>query len=197
MKELDDVLGYTSPEYSDISIKIQNIDDADRFKAFFHNAGYDQVNRVETWVDAEGSSVADINNAMGFIGNIVGAIGLLVGSITIFILIFVNAVSRRKYIGILKAIGIRSNAIIISYVFQGMFYTLIGVTIGLLVLYLGLIPYFNAHPIDFTFSDATLYVTADYAAARVALLFVVAFFSGLIPAYLITRENTLDAILGR
>jgi len=25
----------------------------------------------------------------------------------------------------------------------------------------------------------------------------VAFFSGLLPAYLITRENTLDAILGR
>lgn len=197
IEELNDVLGNTSHQYSDISIKIEKPDEADRFKSFFHNAGYDRQNRIETWVEAMGSAINDVNNAMTFIGDIVGAIGLMVGSITIFILIFVNAVSRRKYIGILKAIGIRSGAIIVSYVFQGLFYTLIGVTIGLLVLYFGLIPYFDAHPIDFPFSDATLYVSGDYAAARIILLFFVAFFSGLLPAYLIAHENTLDAILGR
>lgn len=197
IKELDDVLGLDSPQYSDVSIKIKNPDEADRFKAFFVNAGYDSHNRIETWVEAEGSAVNDVNNAMSFIGDIVGAIGLMVGSITIFILIFVNAVSRRKYIGILKAIGIRSVSIILSYVLQGIFYTCIGVGIGLLVLYLGLIPYFDAHPIDFPFSDASLYVTPWYAGARIILLFVVAFVSGLVPAYLITKENTLDAILGR
>ncbi len=197
LDELNDVLGTTSPQYSDISIKIENPDEADRFKSFFHNAGYDRQNRIETWVEAMGSAINDVNKAMTFIGDIVGAIGLMVGSITIFILIFVNAVSRRKYIGILKAIGIRSGAIIVSYVFQGLFYTLIGVTIGLLVLYFGLIPYFDVHPIDFPFSDATLFVAPEYAAARIVLLFVVAFFSGLLPAYLIAHENTLDAILGR
>jgi len=97
MKELDDVLGITSTQYSNISIKIQDPNSADRFKSFFYNAGYNLQNRIETWVDAEGSAVNDINTAMGFIGNIVGAIGLMVGSITIFILIFVNAGSRRKY----------------------------------------------------------------------------------------------------
>jgi lipoprotein-releasing system permease protein len=197
IKELNDVLGLDSPQYSDVSIKIADPDQADRFKAFFTNAGYDRNNRVETWVEAEGSAVNDVNDAMSFIGDIVGAIGLMVGSITIFILIFVNAVSRRKYIGILKAIGIRSGSIIISYVLQGIFYTFIGVGIGILILYIGLIPYFDAHPIDFPFSDASLYVTPDYAAARIGLLFVVAFVSGLVPAYLITKENTLDAILGR
>ncbi len=167
------------------------------FKQFFYNAGYQLENRVETWVDAEGSAINDINDAMTFIGNIIGAIGLMVGSITIFILIFVNAVSRRKYIGILKAIGIRSGSIIIAYVLQGLFYTVIGVGIGMAILYFGLIPYFNVHPIDFPFSDASLYVTPDYAAVRIIILFVIAFFSGLLPAYLITKENTLDAILGR
>lgn len=197
MRELNEVLGITSPHYSDISIKIQDPDKVDEFKSYFRNAGYDRDNRVETWVEAEGSAVGDVNKAMTFIGDIVGAIGLMVGSITIFILIFVNAVSRRKYIGILKAIGIRSDSIIISYVIQGLFYTFIGVTLGLIVLYGGLIHYFDIHPIDFTFSDASLYVTADYAIARIILLFIIAFLSGLLPAYLITRENTLDAILGR
>lgn len=195
--ELNDVLGNNTHQYSDISIKIQNPDNAEQFKSFFRNAGYDRDNRIETWIEAEGTVINDVNNAMIFIGDVVGAIGLMVGSITIFILIFVNAVSRRKYIGILKAIGIRSGAIIVAYVFQGLFYTFIGVTIGVLVLYLGLVPYFNAYPIDFVFSDASLYITGDYAGARILLLFAVSLLSGFVPAYLITRENTLDAILGR
>lgn len=196
-QELNDVLGYTSPQYSDISIKISDPKKAESFHQYFHNAGYDKDNRIETWEEAQGSAVNDVNKAMTFIGDIVGAIGLMVGSITIFILIFVNAVSRRKYIGILKAIGIRSNSIILAYVFQGLFYTFIGVSLGILLLYFGLIPYFDAHPIDFPFSDATLYVTPEYARDRIIVLLIVAFFSGLLPAYLITRENTLDAILGR
>jgi ABC-type lipoprotein release transport system permease subunit len=54
--------------------------------------------------------------------NMIGLIGIIVASITIFIVIFINAVTRRKYIGILKGIGVTSGAIEFSYILQSFFY---------------------------------------------------------------------------
>jgi ABC-type lipoprotein release transport system permease subunit len=47
-----------------------------------------------------------------------GSIGIVVSAITLFIVIFINAITRRKQIGILKGIGINSFAIEFSYLFQ-------------------------------------------------------------------------------
>ena len=55
---------------------------------------------------------------------------------TIFIVIFINALTRRKFIGILKGVGINGKAIEMSYMFQSIFYALFGSCIGLLPLQL-------------------------------------------------------------
>ena len=76
------------------------------------------------------------------LGNGVSAIGLVVASITIFIVIFINAITRRRYIGILKGIGIDGLAIEIAYVVQSLVYVLVGAGIGLFVTYRLLVPFF-------------------------------------------------------
>ncbi len=197
IKELDDVMDITSPQYTDIAIKTVNPLDADHFRSYFVNAGYTQYNLIQTWEESLGSAINDINTVLTALGDIIGAIGVVVGSITIFILIFVNAISHRKYIGILKAIGIKSESIILSYVLQGFFYTVLGIIFGSIILFGFLIPYFNAHPIDLPFADTSIYVSQPYATDRIIILLIVSIVSGLIPARLITNENTLDAILGR
>jgi ABC-type lipoprotein release transport system permease subunit len=127
----------------------------------------------------------------------IGLIGIAVASITIFIVIFVNAITRRKFIGILKGIGIHSQAIEFSYVMQSIFYAVIGSLIGLAILYGIFVPYIDANPINFPFSNGIIYAPLGGSIFRAFVLFVFSVVAGYIPARMIVKRNTLDAILGR
>lgn len=134
---------------------------------------------------------------MNLLGTFIGSIGIVVASITIFIIIFINALSRRQQIGILKGIGIERRAIEIAYVFQAAIYALIGAGLGALLTYGFLIGYFERNPIHFPFSDGILVAPPDETFLRFLTLFIVTLFAGFLPAWLIVRQNTLNSILGR
>ena len=121
----------------------------------------------------------------------------MVAAITVFIVIFINAVARRRFIGILKGIGIKRASIEIAYIIQAMFYAGIGIVIGLSVLLYFIVPFIDANPIDFPFSDGIVYVTASGLISKTLILFGATLIAGYLPAKLITRQNTLDAILNR
>ncbi|MBX4200926.1 hypothetical protein KW786_02235 [Candidatus Parcubacteria bacterium] len=160
-------------------------------------AGVDKSAKVQTYVDAQPKFLKDIIATFAMLGNALSSIGLVVASITIFIVIFINALTRRKFIGILKGIGINGQAIEISYIFQSMFYAFLGAAIGLIIIYFALVPLFLAHPIDFPFSDGILVAPFGETLIRVALLVGSTIIAGYIPARMIIRKNTLDSILGR
>ncbi len=160
-------------------------------------AGVDKVAKVQTYVDAQPKFLKDIIATFAMLGNALSSIGLVVASITIFIVIFINAITRRKFIGILKGIGINGQAIEIAYIFQSIFYALLGSIIGLAIIYALLVPLFISHPIDFPFSDGILVAPLGETLIRVALLIFATLVAGYIPARMIVRKNTLDSILGR
>ncbi|MEK7187502.1 MAG: FtsX-like permease family protein [Patescibacteria group bacterium] len=153
--------------------------------------------RIQTSDEAIPSFLRDIETTMGVLGNALSSIALVVASITIFIVIFINAVTKRKFIGIMKGIGISPMAIQLSYVFQAFFYGVTGSIVGLLLTFGFLRPYFMANPIDFPFSDGILVATPHGAAIRVGILLAITLLAGYVPAKLIVRKNTLDSILGR
>jgi len=103
----------------------------------------------------------------------------------------------RKFIGILKGIGITGHAIEISYIFQSIFYALVGSGLGLALVYGFLVPFVAAHPVDFPFSDGILVAPVDSTFFRMGLLVFSTLIAGYIPARMIIRKNTLDSILGR
>jgi putative ABC transport system permease protein len=158
---------------------------------------FSDVARVRTTAEAIPQFLNDIQIAFNILGNVIGAIGIVVASITIFIVIFINAVTRRKFIGILKGIGVSPRAIQISYVFQSLVYAIIGVILGLIIIYGLLVPYFDANPLDFPFSDGILVAPFGQTMVRTGLLLFVTLIAGFVPAWLIVRKNTLDSILGR
>jgi putative ABC transport system permease protein len=160
-------------------------------------AGMGEYARIQTWEESLPKFLLDIKNTFGLLGNVVGSIGLVAASITIFIVIFVNAITRRKFIGILKGIGIDSIAVEFSYVLQSFFYALVGIGIGLLILYGFLVPFIVAHPIKFPFSDGILVAEVSNTAVRAMILMVATLIAGYIPARIVVKQNTLDAILGR
>ena len=115
----------------------------------------------------------------------------------IFIIIFINALSRRRQIGILKGIGIDRRVIEIAYVLQAAFYALLGAGLGVLVTYGFLLGYFERNPINFPFSDGILVAEPLGTFYRFVILFIITLFAGFIPAWLIVKQNTLNSILGR
>lgn len=153
--------------------------------------------KIETFEEAQPKFITDIKKTFDTLGTFIGSIGIVVASITIFIIIFINALARRRQIGILKAVGIDRHVIEIAYVSQAAFYAFTGSLLGMLITFLILVPYFDANPIRFPFSDGVLAIEFGGAVIRFVVLFVITLAAGLLPAWLIARQNTLNAILGR
>lgn len=160
-------------------------------------AGFGNDGKIQTSTEAIPDFLNQIKIAFGLLGNVIGLIGIAVASITIFIVIFINAVTRRKYIGIMKGIGISERAIEVSYIFQSIFYATLGGLLGLFVVYILLVPFFNAHPLNFPFSDGILVAPVNETTFKFFLLLFVTIIAGYIPARRIVKQNTLDSILGR
>lgn len=195
--QLRGLIGRTDGNVDEISIKVEKGVDPARVRDALKLRGVGEVARVQTFEDAQPQAFKDIINTFNMLGAMFSSIGLVVASVTIFIVIFVNALTRRKFIGILKGIGISGRAIEMSYVFQSIFYASVGSAIGLALVYWILVPYFLAHPIDFPFSDGILVAPIGQTFFRVGLLIVSTVVAGYIPAWMIIRKNTLDSILGR
>ena len=195
--ELRKILNRNDYGANEIAVRLQNNVDPVSIENILKNSDFEKYANIDTWEEAQGQFYKDLSSTFSILANVIGSIGLTVASITVFIVIFINAITRRKFIGILKGIGISSQTIEISYVIQSLFYAFFGSAIGLALLFGFLKPYIEANPIDFPFSDGILVATFSGTFIRVGLLFVITMIAGYIPARIVTKQNTLDSILGR
>ena len=198
--EVRKLIGRSDTNVSEIAVKLtpgSSELDAVRVKNILIANGYDFDAKIQTATEAQPKFLKDMKDLFGLLGTLMGSIGLVVASITVFIVIFVNTLTRRKFIGILKGIGITSKSIEYSYIIQSAFYAIVGAILGMLVLYGFLVPFIDKHPINFPFSDGILYAPLGGTMWRVLALFVTTIIAGYIPARMIVSKNTLDSILGR
>ncbi len=191
------LIGRNDYNVDEIAIQIKPDADPVMVKQALLSSGVGSTARVQTFDEALPKFLKDMQATFGMLGDAIGSIGLVVASITIFIVVYINAITRRKFIGIMKGIGIDSVAIEFAYILQSIFYALMGVVIGMALLYGLLVPYFIANPINFPFSDGVLIAELDGTIMRAGLLLIATIFAGYIPARLVVKQNTLDAILGR
>ncbi len=195
--EVRKLLGRDDLNAGTIAIQlIPGIDPA-QAKSFLMASGVGEYARVQTAEEAFPKFLKDIKETFGILGSAISGIGLVVASITIFIVIFVNAITRRRYIGILKGIGINKRAILYSYMYQAFIYASGGIIIGMLLIFFVIKPYFAIHPINFPFSDGILVATLPGTLLRAGILLVATIIAGYIPARIVIKQNTLSAILGR
>lgn len=195
--EVRKMTGRTDLNASTIAIQLLPGTDPASAKQFLLDSGVGEYARVQTSAEAFPKFLQDIKDTFGILGNAISGIGLIVASITIFIVIFVNAITRRRFIGILKGIGINRRAILYSYMFQAFIYALIGVAIGMVLVFALIKPYFAANPINFPFSDGILVATVSGTFIRAGILLITTIIAGYIPARIVIKQNTLSAILGR
>jgi ABC-type lipoprotein release transport system permease subunit len=181
----------------EIAIKLIDPNDANKVRDILKNNGFGDYAKIQTFEEGTPAFVIQMKQLFGLLGTVFGSIGIVVAAITLFIVIFINAITKRKQIGILKGIGISPSTILWSYVFQSMFYAIVGSFIGLALTFYVIKPFFVSHPIDFPFSDGILVAEVSTTLMRVGILVLVALFAGLIPSWMVVRKNTLNAILGR
>ncbi len=196
-REFRRVFGRLDKNADQIVMKLHTPSENAQIKDSLLASGFGTYAKIQTFEESVPKFLADIKNTFNLLGTFIGSIGIIVASITIFIIIFINALSRRRHIGILKGIGIDPNVIEVAYVLQAAFYALCGSLIGAVLTYGVLIPYFDANPIQFPFSDGILVADPLTTFYKFIVLFVITLIAGYLPAKLITRENTLNAILGR
>lgn len=150
---------------------------------------------IKSWTDYMGP-LGGVSESFDIITLMISVIGLAVAAITIFILIYVNTIYKRRQIGILKAIGIKQNVIIYSYIFQALFYAITGVIIGTLLVFYALAPYFSSHPLQLPVGEASLGLDSLKIVYSIISLLIAALIAGFIPAWQVARENILKAIWG-
>jgi ABC-type lipoprotein release transport system permease subunit len=196
-QSLRPLIGRGDYNVDEIAIRLKPGSDLKLVKDALIKMGAGKTARVQTWQESLPKFLKDIQDTFGILGNVMGSISLVVASITIFIVIFINAITRRKFIGILKGIGVDPLAIEISYIFQSIFYALLGIFFGMIVLYGFLVPFIAAHPINFPFSDGILVAEVPGTLLRAFFLVLFTIIAGFIPARLVVKKNTLDSILGR
>lgn len=180
-----------------INVRMKKEGDEELLKNILVNNGFDENQKIQTYADAEPSFVKDLKNVFSILGTAIGSIGLVVASITIFIIIYINALTRRKYIGIMKGIGISPASIEISYIMQSVFYGVLGSLVGAIIVYIILIPLFTAYPINFPFSDGIMVAPPASTLNKFLVLMFFTILAGYLPARSIVKQNTLNAILGR
>lgn len=190
---------YERVDHNANQIVVRIAPDADELevKNILQNTDISKYGRIETFSESIPQFIKDIVKTFGILGVFIGGIGIIVATITVFIVIFINILARRRQIGILKAIGITEESIEYAYAIQASLYACIGSILGVLLTLFVIVPYFDAHPIDFPYANVTLSISTWGIAYRCFLIFVVTLIAGLIPAWIIARGNTLNAILGR
>lgn len=150
---------------------------------------------VRTWRDY-GVATRSITESLWVITSLIGGIGLAVAAIVMYIVIYINVANRRRQIGIMRAIGINRATIIGSYMIQALCFAAFGIIVGLALLNLGIVPFYESHPLDLAMGQVSLYVEPYTVYEAILGLVVAVNLAGFLPALSITRQSIIRAIWG-
>lgn len=155
-----------------------------------------EVSRVRTWKE-EIEYISGFTEAWKSFAGIISAVGLIVAVISVGLIIYINVVSKKRQIGVMKAIGANDSFIFAVFVMEAILFGLIGVTLGDILGYM-MVKYLEAHPfydvasqayVGARFYDYILYIAS-------AVSFSVTVLSGVYPAIKASKIDIIKALWG-
>jgi putative ABC transport system permease protein len=193
-KEMTSVLG--RPVFADrasqILVKIEQMGDENWFIEEFE--AMDINGEIRSWQEYGG--LGGIVSSFDVITSLINAIGLIVAAIVMFIVIYINVLNKKRQIGILRAIGIKTNIVITSYLVQALFYAILGIIFGGLIMHFVIEPYFINYPLDLPLGLVSLSIEPLSIQKAVWGLILAAVFAGIIPVLSIIRQSIIKSIWG-
>ena len=124
---------------------------------------------------------------IALVGWIIGGFSLLVGGFGIANIMFVSVKERTNIIGIQKALGAKNYFILLQFLFEAVFLSLIGGIVGLLLV-LGLTIIVS------TTTDNTLVLTEGNILLGLFVSAAIGLISGIIPAYTASKLDPVEAM---
>lgn len=161
----------------------------------------DRINNLQsdlqfrTWQQRAGF-VQSYTDSIQIINQILRLVALVVGALTIFIITYVDVVNKRRQIGIERAIGISSSAIVLSYVIRAFLYTLFGSVLGILLFIFVAVPVEKRYPFHFPLGDVYLAVNYSFLLLNALILLLVSMLSAFVPSWRAVRIRIVEAIWG-
>ena len=191
-REMESVFGLED-KASQILIKTKDRGNEERYVKQLLELGIKE--NIKPWT-IYAASIKNITRSFDMISMLISAIGLFVASVTIFIIIYVSTISKRRQIGILRAVGIKESIVIYSYIFQALFIVICGTVIGLFFMFFVLKPWFVGHPLKFPVGFVSLLILPENILINAISLIAVALIAGFVPSWIAVRETIIDAIWG-
>ena len=129
--------------------------------------------------------VGNVFDVIGLAGGIIGSFSILVGGFGIANIMFVSVKERTSLIGIQKSLGAKNYFILLQFLFESMFLSLLGGVCGMILVYLATyIP----------LGSLTLVLTPKNIIIGTVISSVIGIVSGLVPAIVASRLNPVEAI---
>jgi putative ABC transport system permease protein len=150
---------------------------------------------IRSWQEY-GGAMRNTISTFEIVGSLINGVGLMVATIIMFIVIYVNVVSKKRQIGIMRAIGIAHGTIISSYLIQALFYAATGIVIGWLIVRFLIIPYSVNNPLDLPIGLVSLTVQPLTLGVSGSGLIFAAILAGILPAWSIMKQSILKIIKG-
>jgi len=147
----------------------------------------EEINFALNEVSAIDQNLQSFFSGLAMIGWIIGAFSLLVGGFGIANIMFVSVRERTNIIGIQKAIGAKRYFILLEFLFEAVFLSLIGGVVGLVLIFLGTLLFQGAMPFPLLLSQENIVV-------GIVISTVIGLVSGFIPAWSASRLDPVEAI---
>jgi putative ABC transport system permease protein len=190
IKDVEDVYGYEDVA-SQIFVKVPTGEESE----YIEKLRFLGINgEIYNW-ERKASFSKFISEAFDVVNAIVIFFSLVVVSVAIFIIQYIQITQRKKQIGILKAIGIEKNSLLIAYAIQALIYGVIGIIFGL-VLFLAILTYFEQNPLETTLGFLVPHLGIEVILINCVFIVIVSLIGGIVPAQLALKENIIKAIWG-
>ncbi len=138
-------------------------------------------------VEAFSKAISDSFVTIDIVGSIIGGISLIVGMFGIANIMFVTVKERTPVIGLKKAVGAKSGAILFEFLLEAAILCILGGAIGLFFVYL--LTLVLSGPLDFpVFLSAPMILTTVFICLGVGIL------AGIIPASRAAKMDPVKAI---
>ncbi len=129
----------------------------------------------------------EIFKVLATVGWIIGSFSLLVGGFGVANIMFISVKERTRIIGIQKALGAKNYFILIQFLFESVFLSVMGGILGLFIVWLLVLVLGKA-------LDFSMVLTLRNIALGIGVSSLIGLLSGLLPSFQAARLNPVEAI---